>query len=56
MLSEWMRNDVCSEVPVGRMFVILGVRFVEMSMLPELFSTERLLIGIQRSSNHSNNC
>ena len=56
MLSEWMRNDVCSEVLVGRMFVILSVRFAEMAMLPVQFSTERLLIGIQRPSNHSSNC
>ena len=26
-LSEWMRNDVYSEVPVGRMFVNLGMKF-----------------------------
>ena len=30
-LSEWMRNDVCSEVPVGRTFANLGVKFAEMA-------------------------
>ena len=30
-LSEWMRNDVCSEVLVGRMFVNLGMKFAEMA-------------------------
>ena len=35
-LSEWMRDDVFSEVFVGRVFVILGVKFAE-----------RLLIGMQ---------
>ena len=29
-LSEWVRNDVYSEVPVGRMFVNLGMKFAEM--------------------------
>ena len=28
-LSEWMQDDVCSKVFVGRMFVILGVKFAE---------------------------
>ena len=43
--SEWMRDDVFSEVFVGRVFVILGVKFAE-----------RLLIGMQRPNNHSSNC
>ena len=30
-LSEWMRNDVYSDVPVGRMFVNLGMKFTEMA-------------------------
>ena len=30
-LSEWMRNDVYSEVLVGRMFVNLGMKFAEMA-------------------------
>ena len=30
-LSEQMRNDVYSEVPVGRMFVNLGMKFAEMA-------------------------
>ena len=30
-LSEWMRDDVCSEVLVGRMFVNLGMNFAEMA-------------------------
>ena len=30
-LSEWMRNDVYSEVLVGRMFVYLGMKFAEMA-------------------------
>ena len=30
-LSEWMRNDVYSEVPVGRMFVNLGMKFTGMA-------------------------
>ena len=30
-LSEWMRNDVCSEVLVGRMFVNLGMKFAEVA-------------------------
>ena len=30
-LSEWMTNDVCSEVPVGRMLVNLGMKFAEMA-------------------------
>ena len=29
-LSEWMRDDAYSEVLVGRVFVILGVKFAEM--------------------------
>ena len=36
-LSEWMRDDAFSEVLVGRVSVILGVKFAE-----------RLLIGMQR--------
>ena len=36
-LSEWMRDDAYSEVLVGRVFVILDVKFAE-----------RLLIGMQR--------
>ena len=36
-LSEWMREDAFSEVLVGRVSVILGVKFAE-----------RLLIGMQR--------
>ena len=55
-LSEWMRDDAYSEVLVGRVFVILGVKFAEMAMAPVQFSTERLLIGMQRPSNHSSNC
>ena len=43
--SEWMRDDVFSEVFAGRVFVILGVKFAE-----------RLLIGSQRPRNHSSNC
>ena len=35
--SEWMRDDAFSEVLVGRVFVILGVKFAE-----------RLLTGMQR--------
>ena len=30
-LSEWMRDDACSEVLVGRVFVTLGVKFAEMA-------------------------
>ena len=30
-LSEWMRDDAYSEVLVGRVFVILGVKFAEMA-------------------------
>ena len=30
-LSGCMRNDVCSEVLVGRMFVYLGMKFAEMA-------------------------
>ena len=30
-MSEWMRNDVYSEVPVGRMLVNLGRKFAEMA-------------------------
>ena len=37
-LSEWMRNDVYSEVLVGRMFVNLGMKFAEMAMAPAQFS------------------
>ena len=55
-LSEWMRDDAYSEVLVGRVFVILGVKFAEMAMAPVQFSTERLLVGMQRPSNHSSNC
>ena len=40
-----MRDDVFSEVFFGLVFVILGVKFAE-----------RLLIGMQRPSNHSSNC
>ena len=29
--SEWMRDDACSEVLVGRVFVTLGVNFAEMA-------------------------
>ena len=28
-LSKWTRNDAYSEVPVGRMFVNLGMKFAE---------------------------
>ena len=52
-LSEWMRDDAYSEVLVGSVFVILGVKFAEMAMAPAHFSAERLLIGMQRASNHS---
>ena len=44
-LSEWMRDDAYSEVLVGRVFVIWGVKFAEMAMAPAQFSAERLLIG-----------
>ena len=37
-LSEWMRNDVYSEVLVGRMFVNLGMKFAEMAFAPAQFS------------------
>ena len=37
-LSEWVRNDVCSEVLVGGMFVNLGMKFAEMAMAPAQFS------------------
>ena len=30
-LSEWMRVDAYSEVLVGRVFMILGVKFAEMA-------------------------
>ena len=30
-LSKWMRNDVYSEVLVGRTFANLGMRFAEMA-------------------------
>ena len=30
-LYKWTRNDVYSEVPVGRMFVNLGMKFAEMA-------------------------
>ena len=30
-LSEWMRDDAYSEVLVGRVFMILGVKFAEMA-------------------------
>ena len=30
-LYKWTRNDVHSEVPVGRMFVKLGMKFAEMA-------------------------
>ena len=30
-LSEWMRDDPYSEVLVGRVFVILGVKFAEIA-------------------------
>ena len=30
-MSEWMRDDAYSEVLVGRLFVILGVKFAEMA-------------------------
>ena len=30
-LSKWTRNDAYSEVPVGRMFVNLGMKFAEMA-------------------------
>ena len=52
-LSEWMRDDAYFEVLAGRVFVILGVKFAEMALAPALFSAERLLIGMQRPSNHS---
>ena len=54
-LSEWTRDDAHSEVLVGRVFVTLGVKFAEMAMAPVQFSAERLLIGLQRPSNHSSN-
>ena len=40
-LSEWMRDDAYSEVLVGRVFVILGVRFAEIAMAPAQFSSQR---------------
>ena len=52
-LSEWMLDDAYSEVLVGRVFVILGVKFVAMAMALAQFSAERLRIGMQRPSNHS---
>ena len=52
-LSERMRDDAYSEVLVGRVFVILGVKFAEIAMGPAQFSAERLLIGTQRPNNHS---
>ena len=52
---EWMRDNAYSEVLVGRVFVILGVKFAEMAMAPAQFSAERLLIEMQRTSNHSTN-
>ena len=55
-LSEWMRDDAYSLMLVGRVFVILGVKFAEMAMAPAQFSAERLFIGMQSPSNHSSNC
>ena len=52
-LSERMRDNAYSEVLVGRVFVILGVKFAEMALAPAQFSVERLFIGTQRPSNHS---
>ena len=40
-LSEWMRDDAYSEVLVGRVFMILGVKFAEMAMIHVQFSAER---------------
>ena len=37
-LSKCMRNDVCSEVFVGDMFVKMGMNFAEMAMAPAQFS------------------
>ena len=51
-----MRDDAYSEVLVGRMFVNLCIKFVEMAMAFAQFSAERLFIGMQRPSNHSSNC
>ena len=33
--SEWMRDDAFSEVIVGRVFVILGVKFAERQQLQQ---------------------
>ena len=52
-LWEWMRDDAYSEVLIGRVFVILGVKFAEVAMAPAQFSAVRLLIGMQRPSNHN---
>ena len=54
-LSECMQDDAYSEVLVGRVFVTLGVKFAEMAMAPAQFNAERLLIGLQRPSNHNSN-
>ena len=50
-----MWDDAYSEVLVGRVFVIVAVKFAEMAMAPAQFNAERLLIGMQRPSNHSSN-
>ena len=46
-LSEWMRDDVYSEVLAGRVFVTLGVKFAEMAKSERKFGA--------RAENQGNN-
>ena len=44
-LSEWMRDDACSEVLVGRVFVTLGVKFAEMAKSERKFRARAVFQG-----------